>query len=66
MTVYQQPATPFVLEFLGATNYLGAQVVGSEGLWSPTREVRYCRYHREVMQARVWRDASAFELRTCR
>jgi iron(III) transport system ATP-binding protein len=27
LAVYQRPATPFVLEFLGATNYLGAQVV---------------------------------------
>ena len=25
MTVYQQPSTAFVLEFLGATNYLGSQ-----------------------------------------
>src|SRR5215212_6030834 len=35
IAVYQQPATPFVLEFLGATNYLGAQVVGPEGLIVP-------------------------------
>src|SRR3981081_1778519 len=35
VTVYQQPTTPFVLEFLGATNYLGAQVVGAEGLMVP-------------------------------
>jgi iron(III) transport system ATP-binding protein len=35
MTVYQQPTTPFVLEFLGATNYLGAHVVGTEGLRVP-------------------------------
>jgi len=35
VTVYQQPATAFVLEFLGATNYLGAQVVASGGLRVP-------------------------------
>jgi iron(III) transport system ATP-binding protein len=35
VTVYQQPTTPFVLEFLGATNYLSAQVVGSEELVIP-------------------------------
>jgi iron(III) transport system ATP-binding protein len=29
VAVYQQPATPFVLEFLGATNYLGATVADS-------------------------------------
>jgi iron(III) transport system ATP-binding protein len=27
VAVYQQPSTPFVLEFLGATNYLGAVLV---------------------------------------
>jgi iron(III) transport system ATP-binding protein len=35
VAVYQQPATAFVLEFLGATNYLGAEVVGAEGVLIP-------------------------------
>jgi iron(III) transport system ATP-binding protein len=35
VAVYQQPATPFVLEFLGATNYLGAHVVEPEALMVP-------------------------------
>ncbi|HEY0584313.1 MAG TPA: ABC transporter ATP-binding protein [Chloroflexota bacterium] len=35
VTVYQQPATPFVLEFLGATNYLGAHVVEPAALRVP-------------------------------
>jgi iron(III) transport system ATP-binding protein len=35
VAVYQRPATPFVLEFLGATNYLGAHVVDAQGLMVP-------------------------------
>jgi iron(III) transport system ATP-binding protein len=35
IAVYQQPTTPFVLEFLGATNYLGAQVVEPAALRVP-------------------------------
>jgi iron(III) transport system ATP-binding protein len=30
VAVYQRPATPFVLEFLGATNYLGVHVADGE------------------------------------
>jgi iron(III) transport system ATP-binding protein len=32
VAVYEQPSTPFVLEFLGATNYLGARVVEPRAL----------------------------------
>jgi iron(III) transport system ATP-binding protein len=35
VAVYQRPATPFVLEFLGATNYLGAQVLDEHMLRVP-------------------------------
>jgi iron(III) transport system ATP-binding protein len=35
MAVYQQPATPFVLEFLGAANYLEAHVVEPQMLMVP-------------------------------
>jgi iron(III) transport system ATP-binding protein len=35
VTLYQQPATPFVLEFLGATNYLGAKVTDTHALMVP-------------------------------
>ncbi|HEV7665357.1 MAG TPA: ABC transporter ATP-binding protein [Chloroflexota bacterium] len=35
VAVYQQPLTPFVLEFLGATNYLPAQVADRSSLRVP-------------------------------